>query len=52
MKVVCGTIALGLVVYVPLKLGWSIKPVVKVLDWLEARLQILLGIVPDEHKSE
>ena len=49
--VVCGTIALGLVVYIPLKLGWSIKPLVKVLDWIEARLQILLGIVPDE-KSE
>ena len=37
---VLGTLGVGVIVYIPLRMGWRIKPVLKVLDWIEARLQV------------
>ena len=37
---VLGTLGVGVLVYIPLRMGWRIRPVLKVLDWVEARLQV------------
>ena len=41
---VLGTLGVGVIVYIPLRMGWRIKPVLKVFDWVEARLQVGLFI--------
>ena len=42
---VLGTLGVGVIVYIPLRMGWRIKPVLKVLDWIEARLQVSIRIL-------
>ena len=41
---VLGTLGVGVIVYIPLRMGWRIRPVLKVLDWVEARLQVSIII--------
>ena len=37
---ITGPLGVGCIVYIPLRMGWRVDPIMRVLDWVEARLQV------------
>ncbi|CAG5097298.1 Oidioi.mRNA.OKI2018_I69.XSR.g15013.t1.cds [Oikopleura dioica] len=46
--VVCGIIAAGLLIYIPLRLEFSFSLGVRAINWIEKQLQLLLEVAPYE----